>query len=64
MNGRGGLRSLVSTLCGVAAISLATAPGALATTTISNTPPWDGSLVSGFGVAGPPIISPRRMARR
>jgi hypothetical protein len=40
---------------GVAAISLATAPGALATTTISNTPPWDGhSVASGFGVAGPP----------
>jgi hypothetical protein len=40
---------------GVAAISLATAPGALATTTISNTPPWDGhSVFNGFGVAGPP----------
>ena len=55
MNRRDGLRSLVSTLCGVAAISLATAPGALATTTISNTPPWDGhSVFNGFGVAGPP----------
>ena len=51
MNGRDGLRSLLSTLCGVAAISLAAAPGALATTTISNTSLWDGSLVSGFGVS-------------
>lgn len=40
------------------AIILATAPGALATTTIGNTPPWPGccrgSVSSGFGVAGPP----------
>ena len=40
---------------GVAAISLATAPGALATTTIGNTPPWNGSTItSGFGYGGPP----------
>jgi hypothetical protein len=40
------------------AIILATAPGALATTTIGNTPAWPGccggSVSSGFGVAGPP----------
>ena len=40
------------------AIILATAPGALATTTITNTPPWPGccggSLSGGFGVAGAP----------
>jgi hypothetical protein len=37
------------------AIILATTPGALATTPISNTPPWDGhSVASGFGVTGAP----------
>jgi len=36
------------------AIIHATAPAALATTIITNTPPWNGSLTSGFGVAGPP----------
>ena len=40
------------------AIILATAPGALAATTIGNTPPWpgccSGSLSSGFGVTGAP----------
>jgi hypothetical protein len=40
---------------GVAAISIATAPGALATTMIGNTPPWNGSTItSGFGYGGPP----------
>jgi hypothetical protein len=41
---------------GVAAISLATAPGALANTTIGNTPPWTpaSGITSGFGVSGAP----------
>jgi hypothetical protein len=50
---------------GVAAISLATAAGALATTMIGNIPPWNGSTITtGFGVSGPPITSPRRTVRR
>jgi hypothetical protein len=43
---------------GVAAIVLGTAPGALATTVIGNTPPWapppSGGIASGFGVSGSP----------
>jgi hypothetical protein len=41
---------------GVAAISLALAPGALASTTIGNTPPWTpaSGITSGFGVSGAP----------
>jgi hypothetical protein len=41
---------------GVAAISIATAPGALANTTIGNTPPWTpaSGISSGFGVSGLP----------
>ena len=40
---------------GVVAISLAFAPGALASTTIGNNPPWDGhTVLNGFGVSGAP----------
>jgi hypothetical protein len=39
---------------GVAAVSLATAPGALANTTIGNTPPWTSGVTNGFGWYGPP----------
>jgi hypothetical protein len=41
---------------GVAAISLALASGALANTTIGNTPPWTpaSGITSGFGVSGAP----------
>jgi hypothetical protein len=50
-------RALLVGVC-VAAISFATAPGALATTTIGQTPPGD-CLASGFGWAGnPPYFTP------
>jgi hypothetical protein len=46
------------------AIILATAPGALATTTITNTPTWDGhSVSSNFGVAGAPNYSTPTMGQ-
>jgi hypothetical protein len=43
---------------GVAAVSLATAPGALANTVIGNNPPWTGTVSSGVGVARPNFFIP------
>jgi hypothetical protein len=50
------LRRSLLVCVGVAAISLALAPGALANTTIGNTPPWTpaSGITNGFGWYGPP----------
>ena len=48
------LRRSVLVGVGVAAISLALASGALANTTIGNSPPWTSGVSSGFGVSGAP----------
>jgi hypothetical protein len=49
-----GLRRSLVVGVGVAAVSLAPASDALASTTIGNTPPWNGSpIISGFGYGQP-----------
>jgi predicted outer membrane repeat protein len=53
----GRLRRVLLVGVGVAAISLVPASGALADTTIGNTPPWNGSTItSGFGVSSGPCL--------